>query len=303
MRFTPQEKTYELPSFGSDGEVTKKSPQNVQFLINCWGFSYDALYGERNSLTFSLGDPFNAYASFTSEKFTAVQTFDSTSTSLNSKLKPGDAILISHQNKDEPKYLDHVAIFIIDDLYFERAGTGEDVPFRLTTWEMLTSTWMPAVFDIEWTRKTQPLSPPEVAFSLTSKVTLEEFSENDDSDDCIFNDLKQSVQTMFAVTPNFDNDGNVIGQNYCWSLIFEEFEFDELTKRATPPSAFFASKLEVSPPAEIYSGLSETETLEECAPEKVCEDTQIGTTCCADGEYCYRSSVRQYHECFPLDVL
>lgn len=44
-----------------------------------------------------------------------------------------------------------------------------------------------------------------------------------------------------------------------------------------------------------------SETKTDCARENVCEDTQFGTECCEDGEYCYRSSVRQYNECLPYD--
>lgn len=138
-----------------------------------------------------------------------------------------------------------------DDVYYERAGTGEDVPFRVVTFEMLTASWMPFVFNLEWVRVTDAslLLPPREMFALTSELTEEEmgsaFSE-------VLEDLKPEVATMFTVTPEYDNDNELVGQGYVWTLEFDEFELDDEGRASLPASAFDPAALEVDLPDDIY---------------------------------------------------
>lgn len=40
-------------------------------------------------------------------------------------------------------YLDHIVVVIDEDVFFERAGSGDNVPFRVTNYEGLTKSWVP----------------------------------------------------------------------------------------------------------------------------------------------------------------
>jgi len=95
-------------------------------------------------------------------------------------------------------------------LYYERAGTGVDVPFRLTDFKSLTETWVPLAFNIEWRRYRQNnnhLLIPQNEFGLSSLNTLDEFDGGE-----IFKKLKDEVQSLFSVTPKYNDDKILEGQ-------------------------------------------------------------------------------------------
>ena len=138
-----------LPSFVAN---SKNMEQEVLLTSNCWGFAWEVLYQADNSdtcsMTISTADPTSAWRAFTGPGFDLIQSSRTKPEILrdaskrNRKLRGGDVLLIWHQNPSTISgtdlYLDHVATLIDDDVYFEKSGSGDKVPFRLNTWEGLT---------------------------------------------------------------------------------------------------------------------------------------------------------------------
>lgn len=250
FRFIPQQQTVSLPSFGA--KPAKSTPQQAEILTNCWGFAYDVLSASLSyqpALRFTLPSPTNAWAVLTDPAaFETVQSGNvKDRAARNRDLQPGDVLLVYHQNKGEPIYLDHAAIFVDNDLYFERAGTGDDVPFRLNTFEGLASSWMPLVFEYRWIRVKAgaSLKAPAKAFALDSPVSLKEVSPQ-------LAKLKDEVKTAFSVTPQFDAKGKLEKQTYVASLQLDNFVFDEMGRAKLPASAFKSESFKVAVPANIY---------------------------------------------------
>jgi hypothetical protein len=159
--------------------------QNSLLTSNCWGFAYSVLYSiqsrEFKKHTLSAGDAQAAWKIFTDDRYSvSLQKAESAEQEVlkdfkmrNQKLEQGDYVLFWHKNKpEENAYLDHVAIFIDDDVYYERAGAGDHVPFRLNDWKSILDSWMPGVFKIEWRRITGKLDSVEQVFGMHSKETL-----------------------------------------------------------------------------------------------------------------------------------
>mmetsp|Transcript_27936 Transcript_27936/g.58548 ORF Transcript_27936/g.58548 Transcript_27936/m.58548 type:complete len:493 (+) Transcript_27936:302-1780(+) len=170
-----------LPSFRSKNNSYNNEVRYVQQEIlltyNCWGFAWEVLFQADNAdttaLTISTADPNSAFDAFRGPGFDLIQStatkpqlLDVRNVGLrNSKIQPGDVLLIWHQNPSTAcgtdLYLDHVATCIDEDVYFEKSGSGDSVPFRVSTWEMITANFPPAIFVWEWRRlvRNNPLSP------------------------------------------------------------------------------------------------------------------------------------------------
>lgn len=260
LRFKAQERVYGLPDFkyGSEKPV---ADQKCQFLLNCWGFAYNVLYSSRTEtdrIHFALSSPTVAFSIFlNSTLFRKIQHTKGFSEGgelfkeallRNSNLQPGDAVLIWHQNKGDIPYLDHIAIYIDDDLYFEKAGTGDDVPFRLNDWEGLTKSWIPGVFNFDWIRLQENARPehPLDAFALDNPISLKEVSSQ-------LQLLVPEVKHAFSVTPSLGNDGHLDGQTYIWMKSLEPFVIDSMGRAGLPQSAFDPKALEVEIPKNIYT--------------------------------------------------
>lgn len=185
LRFAAQHHNYSLPSFDARNPQRQIS-QSCPFLDNCWGFAYEAMYAAATPtdvLTFSLASPVVAFATFFDDaSFDLMQSsmndplLLSNSSVRNQKLQPGDLILIWHKNPGDRPYLDHAAVFIDDDVYYERAGTGDSVPFRLIDWSGLIGDWPLVAFNFDWRRRRADHTPVAAleAFALNNPVSLEE---------------------------------------------------------------------------------------------------------------------------------
>ena len=149
--------------------------QEVLLTSNCWGFAWEVLFQADNadtkSITISTADPTSAWTAFTGPGFDLIQSSRVQPELLkdfekrNQKLKSGDVLLIWHQNPSTASgkdlFLDHVATCIDKDVYYEKSGSGDNVPFRLSTWDMITANFPTSVFFWEWRRlvRNNPLSP------------------------------------------------------------------------------------------------------------------------------------------------
>jgi hypothetical protein len=234
------------------GQLSPAACQRTQLSINCWGFAYDVLLSAQSNkqfFTLSLAHPQVAWSVLTAAAFSLpLQSSNSTpdfftnASVRNSGLLPGDYILIYHQRQPPPcplcslsylissltrtrspsgAFLDHIAIHLDFDVLFERAGAGDNVPFRVTDWASLTSVWQPGVFDFavrrslqsdagaRGGRQQQPFPDQGQAFGLHNDVTLQQLPE-------LKAWVSDAVARVFAASPEFSDDKHsVVNGNAC----------------------------------------------------------------------------------------
>ena len=132
-----------LPSFrsknnNSNNNEVRYVQQEILLTYNCWGFAWEVIFQADNAdttaLTISTADHNSAFDAFRGPGFDLIQStatkpqlLDARNVGLrNSKIQPGDALLIWHQNPSTAcgtdLYLDHVATCIDEDVYFEKPG-------------------------------------------------------------------------------------------------------------------------------------------------------------------------------------
>jgi hypothetical protein len=132
---------------------------NVQLVTNCWGTVYEVL---------RLADGLQVQSPvlFVTAAQPMLETLRQISIAAKDE-QPGDIVLISHRHGDR-EYLDHTVLVIDRNLFFEKAGTGDEVPYRFVEAQTLQQIWNPAIFHYEVRRplKSQRLPLPSDRFSL-----------------------------------------------------------------------------------------------------------------------------------------
>lgn len=252
-----------LPSFVNDRQK-RYTEQEVLLTSNCWGFAWEVLFQSDNpdtcAISISTADPTSAWRAFTGPGFDLIQSSMTKSTLLtdkklrNKKLQGGDVLLLWHtiatSNKPNKVYLDHVVTCIDEDVYFEKSGSGDRVPYRINTWEGIIANFPPAVFNWEWrslVRRNrnspsiwQPylrLKPASETFGVDSRVAY--LNARDRARFDLLSKLRPSVAQKLSLTTERSSDGSVEAQTYTGILVLEDLVFDEETGRAfLPPSAF-----------------------------------------------------------------
>jgi hypothetical protein len=148
-RFYAQEQT-----LGGRSPLTK-----IQLVTNCWGTVYEVL---RLVHAPQVESPI-LFVTAAQPMLDALRHY----TISAEGEQPGDILLISHRHGDR-EYLDHAALVIDRDLYFEKAGAGNEVPYRLVEADTLKQIWNPAIFHFELRRplKDRRLPSPSDRFSL-----------------------------------------------------------------------------------------------------------------------------------------
>jgi len=258
-----------LPSFlgGPMDRIQKYSEQEVLLTSNCWGFAWEVLFQADNSdvtaLTISTADPTSAWRQFTGPGFDLIQSSRTNIKLLtdkearNRKIKGGDVLLIWHQNPStasgEDLYLDHVATLIDEDVYYEKSGSGDTVPFRINTWEGLTANFPLSVFFWEWRRlvRNNPLSP-SLYGSMQSRLRpateifgvdsqLGEFAKNIRGRFSVLSELSPNVAQRLSLQADYtgNEDGVVEAQTYTGIVELEDLVFDKETGRASLPKSAF----------------------------------------------------------------
>ncbi|CAB9523025.1 expressed unknown protein [Seminavis robusta] len=264
-----------LPSFvgGPDERVKRYTDQEVLLTSNCWGFAWELLFqadnADTSAMTISTADPTSAWREFTGPGFDLIQSSRTQPKLLkdgnlrNRKLKGGDVLLVWHENPStasgEDLYLDHVATVIDDDVYFEKSGSGDRVPFRVNTWDGLVANFPPSVFFWEWRRlvRNNPLSPTaiygspqtrlrpatevfgidaQVASSSNTGSYADRFLKDRFS---ILSKLRPSVQQSLSLQADTGEGGVIEAQTYTGILVLEDLVFDKATGRASLPSSAF----------------------------------------------------------------
>jgi len=177
--FVQEDVIQNLPQFNAvqSGFFSKRVDQRVSLLTNCWGTVYEIMRWARSDQPPAQGDFYFFYAPenlaryfFTDDRWTSmIKDFDDTvveqSKTRNEHLEPGDILVIGK------KYLQHVAIFIDDDLYFEKAGAGSTALYRLNDFQTIAKTWPADLHGYSWRRiKNQAFPSPEKLFNLQKSL-------------------------------------------------------------------------------------------------------------------------------------
>jgi len=272
-----------LPSFigGPNDAIQQRTNQEVLLACNCWGFAWEVLYQADNfdtkQMTVSTADPTSAWRAFTGRGFDLIQSSKANPTLLskdqqlvrNRKLQAGDVLLIWHTIPNRPTssadnlYLDHVAVVLDKDLYYEKSGSGDNTPFRITTWEGLTTNWPTSIFEWEWRRlrrnnvlastrgtlrpvRQKPTSPvlnsASDVFGLDQQLTAIQNRRF-----FVLDQLRPTVTKLLSLTTD-STDDVVEGNIYTGIWVLEELVLDAKTGRASlPPSAFTSEYMRLPP--------------------------------------------------------
>lgn len=124
-------------------DLTPASPP-TKLAANCWGTLYEIL-------RLAKQDNPPAPTLFVTDRHPMLQTLRQGSMKIQATPQPGDIVLVYHQHGNRT-YLDHVALAIDQQLYFEKAGAGNDVPYRLIDRQALEQIWNPDIYTFEYRR-------------------------------------------------------------------------------------------------------------------------------------------------------
>ena len=172
-----------IPEASQLDRIPIETPPNTQkqLYMNCWGLLYEVLRAARNpqakpAIFMAQGSLMLEQLRHSSEKLLTIDEPRDTIT--KSLTQPGDIILVMHRSSTGYEYLDHVAIAIDDGVYFEKAGTGENVPIRIIDEATLRQIWQPGVFyyEVRRLKENAVLPHSQKIFSLNAPVVQEEFA-------------------------------------------------------------------------------------------------------------------------------
>ncbi len=135
-------------------------PKTAQWLANCWSTVYEIL---RLAHQPQADSPYL----FVTAAEPMLQKLRQISRPVTGAAQPGDLWLLTHRHGDR-EYLDHTVLVIDAGVFFEKAGTGDQVPYRLVDAQTLRAIWHPDVFRYELRRpqRQNKLLPPSRQFSL-----------------------------------------------------------------------------------------------------------------------------------------
>jgi hypothetical protein len=178
--FLAEQSFMDLPRiFGNDADGARvKTP--VLLLSNCWGSAYEVLREAQTPASFltlfyapeRLARAFFFDARWSEEVLPVSKQIPADPKVRNLGLRPGDVLVIGD------RYLQHIAIFVDDDFYFEKSGAGNTALYRLNTWETIVATWPPDLHGYSW-RRFNRAALPDLRTALPSGVDLSVFSEEE----------------------------------------------------------------------------------------------------------------------------
>lgn len=146
-------------------ETQSLSPlSESQLVTNCWGTTYEILRLSQRSTAESP-------VLFVTEAQPMLHLLRRISTPVTTTVQPGDVLLVYHRHGNQ-QYLDHTALAIDSQIVFEKAGTGDTVPYRLIDLGSIRQIWNPQIFTHEWRRLIpgQQLPHPMQQFKIRSSV-------------------------------------------------------------------------------------------------------------------------------------
>ncbi len=174
--FVPEVRTRNLPKVFGPNATGARESTSVTLLSNCWGTAYEIVRAARsgeNSLALFYAPQQLARNAFLNPKWSEeIRPFSkedfANAQERNKGLRTGDVLLVGD------KWLQHVAIFIDNDFYFEKAGAGETALYRITHWNLLQQTWPSNLHGYSWRRfNKQTLPNPSELFNLRSSFPAE----------------------------------------------------------------------------------------------------------------------------------
>lgn len=138
---------------------TSQNPSiTAKLATNCWGTLYEVL-------RLAKQDHPSAPTLFVTDSHPMLKALRQQSMKIQPYPQTGDIVLIYHQHGHRT-YLDHVALVIDPQLFFEKAGSGDHVPYRLIDRQTLEQIWNPEIYTFEYRRpySHQQWHPPEQIF-------------------------------------------------------------------------------------------------------------------------------------------
>lgn len=120
------------------------SLSRTKLVANCWGTLYEIL---------RLAKQVNPAAPilFMTDSHSMLDTLRQHSSQLKTNTQAGDIVLIYHQNNGQT-YLDHAALMVDQHIFFEKAGSGSHVPYRLIDRSTLEQIWNTNIYTFEYRR-------------------------------------------------------------------------------------------------------------------------------------------------------
>jgi hypothetical protein len=144
-----QEETTSIP-------LPRRETALASTVANCWGTVYEVLreaqlpigafsvfYAHDDVMQEFLRD--QSYSSVVKPYSKSLAAYENLSIR-NRGLKPGDVLIVGGE------WLYHVAIFLDNDLFFEKSGSGSNTLFRLVTYDLLARTWSPEIYGWSYRR-------------------------------------------------------------------------------------------------------------------------------------------------------
>ena len=119
---------------------------------NCWGFAYEVARDDKVAYETFLVNGFNLHNVFEEER-NARKIFSRTYRDLakmtreqrNQDLKPGDILFVNQNvtfdNSEQKGPLLHAAVYVDDDLYFEKTGVSNGFLYRFVTFDQISATY------------------------------------------------------------------------------------------------------------------------------------------------------------------
>ena len=141
-------------------------PPRTKLATNCWGTLYEIL---RLAKQFKPPAP----TLFVTDSHPMLKMLRQHSTRIANKTQPGDIVLVYHQHGNR-QYLDHAALVVDQHLFFEKAGSGNHVPYRFIDHATLKQIWNPQIYTFEY-RRPHPQHqwpPPEQIFGQGEKRVM-----------------------------------------------------------------------------------------------------------------------------------
>ena len=162
--------------------------ENKQLYMNCWGLIYEVLreaIDVRSQPVIFMGQGSLMLDLLRDNSYNLATLSEPEDKLAKSLVKPGDIILVLHKSSSGHEYLDHVAMAIDEGIYFEKAGTGAEVPIRITDETTIRQIWQPGVFsyEVRRLRENAVLPHPQAIFSLNSTTVRQEFKQLDITSD------------------------------------------------------------------------------------------------------------------------
>lgn len=179
-------------------DFTPHKPQTLatktKLATNCWSTLYEIL-------RLAKQDNPPSPTLFMTDSHPMLKVLRQQSMKIQPQPQTGDIVLVYHQHGNRD-YLDHVALVVDQQLFFEKAGSGDHVPYRLIDRQTLEQIWDPNIYTFEYRRpySQQQWQTPEQVFGQGGNrfSSYESFYRNQNPSDHITQGLPDQI-THFAM--------------------------------------------------------------------------------------------------------